>query len=457
MSLVLLAVTTSLATAHAQSVNEIITDFGGYWRSSATSINSTKPNNSHNLLAYSYNGARYSTGVSDSTLRARGLSFVAGDYRALPFYRYSGIITSNTKIGLGELYDGVSNGASTPAPVNDIPKYLTDGKKGLDLGTCVANLPAGDLFFAVDRFSSALINDGIPDMLVTQVADPSGSSDKYSFVDVAGNLVGRKVSVNLGGVPSVGNWTVDFYEAANNPMTLTSGFTKTDRPIRLYAADFSAFGIDDDNIARIAYFRIELSGNSDVAFVSYNVNTVTLGASLLPTKLSAFNASRTGDAVSIKWTSVSEIDADHYEVEASSDGRNFKVIANVAAIGKPGAQEYSFTDHTLFVGTRYYRLRMVDHSGASTTSRIASVRSAEQSSTSIYPNPASDVIHISNGTPMSDAKAELFSAGGVLVRHIEINDGSTSAQINVHGLTKGVYHLRLQNGTTTQTFMVAIQ
>src|SRR5450432_276718 len=131
------------------NVTEIITDYSGYWKSSATTLNSVKPDNSHNLVSFSFNGNRYSTGVNDALLVSKGQSFIAGDFRALPVTSLGGAITSNTKIGLGSMYDGNANGASTPAPVNNIPYYLTDGIKGLNLGTCVANLPAGTLNFPV--------------------------------------------------------------------------------------------------------------------------------------------------------------------------------------------------------------------------------------------------------------------------------------------------------------------
>ena len=266
----------------AQSVSEIITDYGGYWKSSASQVNAVKPDNSHNLLSFAYNGIRYSTGVNDALLQSHGDAFVAGDYKALPVSQLTGTVNSNTKIGLGAMYDGVLNGASNPAPVNNMVKYLSDGIKGLDLGTCVANLPAGDLYFPISNLSLGAIGDGIPDMIITQVADPSTSSlDSYEFTDILGNLVGNKVDIVLNNLQVVGNWTADFYEASTNPLTLQAGFTHTDRPIRLWSADLSVFGINSSNIQNIAYFKIRLNGNSDVAFVAYNNKAFNVFSSIL--------------------------------------------------------------------------------------------------------------------------------------------------------------------------------
>src|SRR4029078_715436 len=67
----------------------------------------------------------------------------------------------------------------------------------------------------------------------------------------------------------------------SNPLTLQAGFTQTDRPIRMWAADFSVFGINSSNINQIAYFKIRLNGNSDVAFVAYNNKTFNVVSSIL--------------------------------------------------------------------------------------------------------------------------------------------------------------------------------
>src|SRR5688500_18850853 len=91
-------------------INEIVTDYNGFWKSESGAVNPVKPDNSHNLLSFSYYGRRISTGVADSVLQSRGLSFISGDYRALPVQSITGAVTSNTKIGVGEKYDGVTNG-----------------------------------------------------------------------------------------------------------------------------------------------------------------------------------------------------------------------------------------------------------------------------------------------------------------------------------------------------------
>lgn len=289
------------AATQAQNISEIITDYNGFWKSGAGNINTVKPDNSHNVVAFSYNNKRYSTGVNDSLLTARNQTFIAGKYKAMPVNRITGAVTSNTKCGMGEMYDGVHNGASATAPVNDLAKYMTDGIKGLDLGTCIANLPVGDLYFSITDLKAPMIGDSVPDILITQVADPSGSNfDSYEFLDVNGNRVGNKLDIDLSNLPVLGNWTADFYEASTNPMVLQSGFKNTDRPLRLLGADLKTWGIDSTNVGRIVYFKIRLNGNSDVAFVAFNENAFSFttvlalpGKETKPSIPNAGNAQRT--------------------------------------------------------------------------------------------------------------------------------------------------------------------
>jgi hypothetical protein len=262
----------------AQAVTEIITNYNGYWRTGTSAMSSTKPDNHHELISFSYNGTRYSTGRNDALLTSNGLTFSPGTYNALPMTNIAGAATSNTKIGLGAMADGVFNGAGS-APSRTLGPYLNDGIQGLDMGTCVANLPVGTMFLSVSNIQAAKIGDGIPDILVTQIADPSTTYDSYEFTDINGVRIGNSLNVVLNTISPVGQWVADFYESTGSTI-LQPGFTQTQRDIRLWAADFTTFGINASNIGNIAYFRITLSGTSDIAFVAYNSATISVQAVL---------------------------------------------------------------------------------------------------------------------------------------------------------------------------------
>jgi hypothetical protein len=260
----------------AQAVSEIITNYNGYWKTGTTAVSPVKPDNHHNLLSFSYNGTRISTGVNDALLTSHGDVFTAGNYQALPLQNINGTPTGNTKIGLGAMVDGVANGSGATAPSRSLGQYLNDGTNGLDMGTCIANLPAGTMFMSTSNIQSSKIGDGIPDMLITQVADPSGAFlDSYEFTDINGARIGNSLDIVLNNITPVGQWMADFYEATGSTI-IGPSFIQTQRDLRLWAADFSSFGLNASNIANVAYFKITLNGNSDIAFVAYNTTTITV-------------------------------------------------------------------------------------------------------------------------------------------------------------------------------------
>ncbi|PSR55594.1 hypothetical protein AHMF7605_19820 [Adhaeribacter arboris] len=414
-------------TTSPQSVTEIVTDFDGFWQSSNTSldatiaannVNPTKPNNSHNLIAFTYRNARYSTAVNDGLLTTKGVTFIPGHYQALTGITLSGTITTNTKVGVGALYDGVAVGPSNPPPVRDLPLYLSDGINGLNLGTGIANVPVGpNLNFNMDNILPGAVGDGIPDILVTQIADPAGSADKYRFLNNSNVQVGNQITIPFAAIPITGKWVADFYEASTNPLTLTSGFTNTQRDIRVWAADFSDFGITSASVATVKTFQITLSGNSDVAFVAYNVNAFKYP---LPVELTFFKSNNINGQVLLTWETSSEHNSSYFEVETSTDGVKFTPIAQLPASGTTSTlQEYQYLHKTPFIGTNYYRLRQVDLNGTQKYSAIIAEKVTQISSAGWQiistPNPFRNKLELQIAPPESGngiAQIQLFSLDG---------------------------------------------
>jgi hypothetical protein len=433
--------------AKSQGVSEVITDYNGYWKSASSSINAAKPDNSHNLLAFSYHGVRYSTGVNDAALQSHGDNFIAGTYQALPVYQITSLPTANTKIGLGYMYDGVASGASVPAPSNDMKRYLSDGINGLDLGTCVANMPAGNIFLPVYNIRPEAIGDSVPDLLITQIADPSASSlDRYSFTDINGNTIGHTVDIQLNNLPVVGNWTADFYDATTS--VLTSGYTRTDRPIRLWTADFSSFGIDASNIQNIAYFKIQLNGNSDVAFVAYNANAFNIVNGVLPSKFTSFSGKNVNQQTTLTWQTATEELTDYFVVEAGHDGATFTAIDTVKAAGTSNKLLTYRQSHVAKDGKTYYRLKLVHKNAVTLYSTIVVVdnKNTELLTVSCYPNPASSTVYMKHAAATGNETGMIMYTNGAVVQQKHLPVGSTQTAFDVQQLPAGTYLLVLRNG-----------
>ncbi len=258
-------------------ITQIYTDYQGYWTSSSTAASATKPDNDHNLLGFSWNGATYSTGVNDAALTTKGVPFTPVVFQAFPV-RNIPLTSPPSLIILGQLKDGVNNGASTPAPFTSPPQisnFLTDGVQGLNIGTGVIDVPASTplIFDFGSIINVAKIGDGIPDLLVSQVGTPGGASDNIYFIDKSGNRVGNIITINHSQYSAVGTWSADLYDTNG---ALTANYTKTDRPLRVWAADVSVFGITSANYTAVTGLKYELNGSSDPAFLAFNTSVIQI-------------------------------------------------------------------------------------------------------------------------------------------------------------------------------------
>jgi hypothetical protein len=438
----------AISTSAAQQVSGIITDYNSYWKSSVSSVSPVKPDNSHNLLAFTHNGVQYSTGVDDQALTSHAENFVAGDFWALPVEGFTGTITGNTKVGWGELKDGVHNGiGNSQRPQMIIPQHLTDGTKGLDLGTGIANLPHGNLTFFVSNIKPANIGDGIPDILVTQIADPGGATDRYSLIDAAGNTVGTRMNIAFNNIIPVANWTADFYEPASGVLTtLAPGYTNTDRPLRLWAADLSELGITAANYQSVVKFKVELSGTSDMAFAAYNNRTMSL-TSVLPVKLVDFSGKKVNTSIVLNWVTASEENSDLFTIERSADNNLFQPIGAVNANGNSAIKaNYAFTDKKPLAGSNYYRLKMVDKDATVTYSAVIKMQANSTSNTAyLYPNPCANNLTIAHSSA-SGAVLTIYSTTGIAVKKLNVSN-SIQTSINVQNLEKGIYYAVWQGNT----------
>lgn len=281
----------------------IITDFRGYWSSTTASPNAVRPDTSHMLLGFMHDGITYSTGVNDGILASQGVSYTPGDWRAFPVADILGNYGAGPGGGIScyiALANKVDRSPST-GNVQSVSNYsiknaLIDGVKGLDLGTGVTNLPStAVLNFRIFGIDPTKIDDNEPDIILTQIADPSASqNDIFSLRDAAGNQVGNTFTQDMTTLSSFGTYTLDLFNLTPNTpynaATVYSIFqahndpvgTVRTRPIRVVAIKLSAFGITAANVAQVGSLRIAPSGISDYAFIAYNANSISLSPNIAP-------------------------------------------------------------------------------------------------------------------------------------------------------------------------------
>ncbi|MEX1193245.1 MAG: T9SS type A sorting domain-containing protein, partial [Brumimicrobium sp.] len=77
---------------------------------------------------------------------------------------------------------------------------------------------------------------------------------------------------------------------------------------------------------------------------------------------------------------------------------------------------------------------------------------------SVYPNPATDVVNISNPTDSESLRIEMLDMNGrVVVSDADALSNTSEATIAIDHLQKGVYTLRIYNEDGQRTFKIVKQ
>ncbi|KRD11569.1 hypothetical protein ASE21_07625 [Flavobacterium sp. Root901] len=288
------------ASAQLTAVSRIYTDWNGYWTSNSTTGVGNRPDRENNLLAFTWNGTTYSTGVGNAVLTSHSVAYNTQKFRALKIQSLGS--TTSSYFLQGSMIDESPTGAtlipalaSSTATGAELASRLTDGINGLSIGTGVANIKAGTAEFKVgtNNLNLAGIGDGIPDLIVTQVADPGGTPDTFKFIDALGNTVGTELSIKFDAVTAIGTYSLDLFK-----MDGTLGFAAAStRDIRMLAIETGQFGITSANASQVDRFVVTFSGSSDCAFIAFNTNSLKIAELSLIKTASMPSCGKVGDVI----------------------------------------------------------------------------------------------------------------------------------------------------------------
>ena len=174
----------------------------------------------------------------------------------------------------------------------------------------------------------------------------------------------------------------------------------------------------------------------------------------LPVEMVSFEAflNERQEEVSLKWTTASEINNSHFELQRSLDGSEFNFLEVIEGQGNSNLlQSYSFVDRKPVPGVNYYRLKQVDFDGTQTYSNIVSVKiSTESVIASVIPNPVNDRAIVRFGEKLPErTKLEILSSMGQVMGTYLV-ENTLSQEINLDKFEKGIYFLRIKNAERKQ-------
>jgi hypothetical protein len=178
---------------------------------------------------------------------------------------------------------------------------------------------------------------------------------------------------------------------------------------------------------------------------------------ILPVELIEFTHECYPNQTTILWTTASEKNNKHFEIEKSFDAFNWESIAKVDGAENSNTKIfYSFEDPASFHSDKivYYRLKQTDFDGTYSYSNTISANcNSKIEPFSVYPNPNNGSFTITTSNPQN--KIKIFDTSGKILFD---KDNHEKYEIEIEGvdLKPGVYFLNIIFDNTTYTKKIVV-
>lgn len=165
----------------------------------------------------------------------------------------------------------------------------------------------------------------------------------------------------------------------------------------------------------------------------------------LPVELISFDGKRNENgAVVLKWSTAAELNNDHFDVDRSTNGREFVRIGRVSGSGTTSFyHDYSFMDMNAPLSGTYYRLRQVDFDSREQPVAPIFVQGTDRRSVTIRSNP------VLNGALEFSIHSEATGFGTIRIldatgrecriRSFALNPGENGYAIETNSFASGIY------------------
>ena len=171
-------------------------------------------------------------------------------------------------------------------------------------------------------------------------------------------------------------------------------------------------------------------------------------ASVLPVTLNEFTGVKQDKTVLLRWSTGSELNSKHFELEKSYDGNTFRKISTVQAAGNSSiTKSYQYIDKELLLENNYYRLKSVDLDGKFTVSNTVLIKNnVLQQTIVINGNPFTTNISLTlSKKPVTNGNLKLLDQSGRLVATQLTYKGAQQILFNLPAtLASASYYLRAE-------------
>ncbi len=227
--------------------------------------------------------------------------------------------------------------------------------------------------------------------------------------------------------------------------------------VAIVGATDSIYVINPVTLDHAGTYTVEITNGAYTSETFYRepINyTVTVKP--LPVVLISFEVEEQFGEVFVQWTTESEINADYFEVQRSTDGINWNYVNTVNANGNSNiTRNYETVDTKPINGLSYYRLKQVDYNGVFEIFDPKAVEIKTEkyaANTEVYPSPFKDELFIKLEGTNEPVNVQVFTLQGQLVHNQTIfGNGNHVVDID-NNLPTGIYLVsyQLQGEITTK-------
>ena len=342
---------------------------------------------------------------------------------------------------------GTTNVFRDPSPKTYLSMQLL-----LSLNEGLENNADGAVVFFGDHFSTAI-----------------GNEDSYKLTNLDENLAIDQTGtvLSMEGRPIV--------TATDTIQLKMWQFTRQSYYLRITGSNFppqvTAY-LKDQYLQKT--IPVDLSSTASIPFsidsavsASYADNRFSIifkTGSALPVTLTNIKAYQKNDGVQVDWTAEAEINIKAYEVEVSIDGLQFTKAATVAVKdNSSGTGNYTWFDADAAAGNNFYRIKIMEKTGAVKYSTVARVNIAdEKSRLTVFPNPIKDnLVNVKfNNMEKGSYSAALYNDAGQKLYNITIEHNGRSINHTIllsKSISKGIYTLHVAKGDRITNTKVVVE
>jgi len=192
--------------------------------------------------------------------------------------------------------------------------------------------------------------------------------------------------------------------------------------------------------------------------ISSSITTQTLNAQLDLAFISNFSANPTNSGNRLNWTIASNQSISSFELEKSTNGKDFKTITVLIATEKFNTENYSYADTVISADKIMYRLRLLIKSSKNDFySRIILVQSKMKldDNIRIIENPVRNNLFFNyNSTKVQEADIKIYSLTGKILVNQKISSFKGNNLITIPlstGFVPGMYVLEINTDILNQT------